>query len=246
MPTVLTVQQPLSVSTRRGSEQAAVDTAPAATSTTLALATKMASDEEPVDSVSMRTIQDQAPIDQEEIAVIDAEIEPVQTQQKQPQPQQSQGSRCLLRGHEIDCGSNYYQLALNRPKHALPTSAFSAGNQLDLPPFMGDIQDEHAVREYLHRAYETYIEKMVGLGLAGSTMSFTAFYRGFRDQAERYVDFAGRFRKMFEFLKADRQKLAVSTRAPGDLPQSLGQCATLSNNVIVCDDLKQNWVYVRQ
>lgn len=159
---------------------------------------------------------------------------------------QSRGSTCALRGVQIDCGSTYYQLLVNRPKHALAETALTQSNRLELPPFGGDIRDESAVRAYLNTAYEAYIHKMIDLGLAGSTMSFTTFYYSFKDQTERNVDFAGRFEAMFEFLKADRQRLAVSTATPSELPQSLGQCATLTQEIIVCDNHKKNWVYVRR
>lgn len=155
------------------------------------------------------------------------------------------GPACALRGQKIDCGSTYYQLLMNRPKHTLAESALTQSNRLELPPFAGNVQDEAAVRAYLNQAYAAYINKMIELGLAGSTMSFTTFYYSFKDQTQRNVDFVGRFETMFEFLKKDRQRLAVSTAMPSELPHSLGQCATLSSEIIVCDNQTKNWVYVR-
>lgn len=158
---------------------------------------------------------------------------------------QKRSAACALRGRQINCGGIYYQLQTNRPKHALARSALSESNRLELPAFSGDMRDERAVRTYVNSAYVSYIEKMLGLGLASSTMSFTTFYYSFKDQTQRNVDFAGRFETMFEFLKNDRKTLAVSTAVPSELPQSLGQCATLSREIIVCDNQKKNWIYLR-
>jgi hypothetical protein len=155
------------------------------------------------------------------------------------------GSACRLQGTSIYCGAVQYRLLLNKPRRAVASEVFAEANRLELATFNGDLSNERAVRAYLLQAYQKYISKMIELGLAGSTMSFTTFYYSFVDQHRRDVDFTGRFSEMFEFLKEDRQRLAVSTAQPAELPKDFEQCGELSSDIIVCDNQKQNWIYQR-
>jgi hypothetical protein len=118
------------------------------------------------------------------------------------------------------------------------------GNTLSLPSFEGDRGDEEAVRRYLSDAYDIYIPKMLAIGLAGTTMSFTAFHNAFHSIEDGGVDFAQRLEQTYHLLKQDKKTLAVKTRYHDELPENINLCTEINRDIVVCDNIGKNWVYV--
>ncbi|WP_404365993.1 hypothetical protein [Marinobacter sp.] len=147
-------------------------------------------------------------------------------------------------GRTIACPGRRFELATNRPASALASAALSGENRLALASFEGSRDDEEAVRSYLSDAYDLYIRKMLDIGLAGATMSFTAFHNAFHTTEAGGVDFAARLQQTYELLKEDRKTLAVSTGYPDELPESIEFCAAIDRDIVACDNVGTNWVYV--
>lgn len=158
----------------------------------------------------------------------------------------SQGlSDCQLQAEVIHCPQGRYRLASNRALSELDEGVLDAGNRLDFGRFQGDREDTEAVRAYLSDAYDRYIPRMLAIGLGANTMSFTAFHNAFQTLESGNVSFAERMAQTYELLKQDRQRLGVKSRYHDDLPESLSLCGIINRNIIVCDNVGTNWVYVR-
>ncbi|QSP96443.1 hypothetical protein LPB19_03320 [Marinobacter salinisoli] len=155
-------------------------------------------------------------------------------------------SQCQLLGERIRCPSGSFRLADNQPNRQLAPDALEDDNRLGLSAFEGNRQDQHAVRQYLSEAYDRYIPAMLGIGLGASTMSFTAFHNAFHTLEDGGVDFAARMEETFRLLKQDKKTLGVKARYHEQLPDGLAQCQVINRNVIVCDDVRTNWVYVQE
>ncbi|MDI9243886.1 hypothetical protein [Marinobacter sp. CHS3-4] len=172
--------------------------------------------------------------------------EPRQEQQTQSEPEpKTELAGCRLNGKRIRCSQGDYRLAENQRKSALEEGVLEPDNQLRLEPFEGSLEDEGAVIPYLSRAYDQYIPKMLRIGLGANTMSFTAFHNAFHTLEGGGVDFSDRMAETYELLKQDRQQLGVKTRYHDDLPDNLSLCDFINRDVLVCDNVGTNWVYVR-
>ena len=153
-------------------------------------------------------------------------------------------AECRLRGERIACRDRQFELALNRPNAELAPGVLTAQNRLDLPPFKGDRANEQQVRRYLSNAYDRYIPKMLSIGLGANTMSFTAFHNAFHTLESGGVDFAERMEQTYELLKQDKRNLAVQARYHEQLPEDLALCEPVGADIIVCDNVATNWVFV--
>jgi len=100
------------------------------------------------------------------------------------------------------------------------------------------------VRRYLSKAYDRYIPAMVDIGLGANTMSFTAFHNAFHTTEDGGIDFARRMEQTFTLLKQDKKNLAVKARYHDELPQDLSLCTVINREIVVCDNVGTNWVYV--
>ncbi|MDL0430797.1 hypothetical protein QPM17_06665 [Marinobacter sp. TBZ242] len=184
---------------------------------------------------------------------------PVQEQEPQPdeEPRARQGAdtrtgteptrelaNCQLNGDRIRCPRGDYRLADNRQRSALTRDALGPDNRLDIEPFSGNRNGQEAVRRYLSQAYDQYIAKMLGIGLGANTMSFTAFHNAFHTMEDAGVDFARRMEQTFSMLKQDRKTLGVKARYHDRLPEDLSLCTVISRDIVVCDNVGTNWVYV--
>ncbi|WP_228743359.1 hypothetical protein [Marinobacter sp. F4218] len=154
-------------------------------------------------------------------------------------------SDCRLEGERITCPDRNFDLALNRPNSELAPGVLARDNRLGLNAYEGDLANETAVRRYLSDAYDRYIPKMVEIGLGANTMSFTAFYNAFQTLEGGGVNFAGRMEQTFQLLKQDKQSLAVKARYHEELPDNLFLCDAVNRDIIVCDNVGTNWVFVR-
>lgn len=181
-----------------------------------------------------RTSTTPAPVQAEPAAA-----EPVE----RPDPAR-QLSGCRLEGQRIACPQRRFELAMNQPNSKLATGVLGPDNRLGLTPFTGNRSDQDAVRRYLSDAYDRYIPKMVEIGLGANTMSFTAFHHAFHTTEDAGVDFARRMEQTFSLLKQDKKTLAVKARYHDNLPQDLSLCEVINADIIVCDDVGTNWVFV--
>ncbi|MBU2955526.1 hypothetical protein KO499_17075 [Marinobacter sp. F3R08] len=152
---------------------------------------------------------------------------------------------CQLRGEVIQCPEEVYELVGNRTLASLEYGVLKPSNRLDIVPFGGKYNDNEAVRSYLSAAYDRYILKMLTIGLGANTMSFTAFHNAFHTLESGGVDFSERMEQTYELLKQDRKTLNVTTRNHDELPESLSLCEPIDRDVIVCDNVGTNWVFVR-
>lgn len=153
-------------------------------------------------------------------------------------------SECQLQGQRISCPQRRFNLVTNQHNSKLTDGVLAPDNRLGLGPFNGDRNEEEAVRRYLSDAYDRYIPKMVDIGLGASTMSFTAFHNAFHTMEDGGVDFAQRMEQTFSLLKQDKKNLAVDTRYPDVLPGDLSLCMVINRDIIVCDNVGTNWVFV--
>ncbi|RBW49357.1 hypothetical protein DS878_10685 [Marinobacter sp. F3R11] len=152
---------------------------------------------------------------------------------------------CELQGELIQCPGQTYELAANRALAALDEGVLEPDNRLGIEPFDGERNDDEAVRTYLSAAYDRYIPKMLTIGLGANTMSFTAFHNAFHTLESGGVDFSERMEQTYELLKQDRKTLGLKARYHDELPESLSLCDTINRDVIVCDNVGINWVFVR-
>ena len=153
---------------------------------------------------------------------------------------------CQLDGETIVCPRRRYQLASNLPNSALPEGVLEDQNLLGLDSYHGDPADEAKLHGYLSQAYDRYIQKMLEIGLGGATMSFTQFYHGYQRHLASGVDYAQRLEATFHLLKQDKKTMAVQARLTDKLPQTLEHCEGVGRNIVVCDDVGTNWVFVLQ
>lgn len=159
-------------------------------------------------------------------------------------PQTRQLADCSLQGRRIACPGKQYNLAENLPNSKLAEGVLEADNRFGLSSFEGDRNNEQAVRSYLSDAYDRYIPAMMEIGLGGNTMSFTAFYQAFHTTEEAGVDFARRMEETYSLLQQDKKTLAVKARYHEELPDDLSLCTVINPDIIVCDNVGTNWVYV--
>lgn len=151
---------------------------------------------------------------------------------------------CRLEGQSITCPDRRFDLAMNQPNSRLTDGVLEPDNRLGLSSFEGNRNDEEAVRRYLSDAYDRYIPKMVDIGLGANTMSFTAFHNAFHTMEDAGVDFARRMEQTFSLLKQDKKNLAVKARYHDEVPDDLSLCTFINREILVCDNVGTNWVYV--
>tara|TARA_B100000809_G_scaffold140904_1_gene138450 strand:+ start:4977 stop:5792 length:816 start_codon:yes stop_codon:yes gene_type:complete len=150
---------------------------------------------------------------------------------------------CSLAGAKIVCAEQEYRLLDNLQNRHLQNNVFAAANVLGLNNYSGDIDNTRLFNSYLGDNYQRYIEGMLRLGLASSTMSYSRFYYTFEDANKNNRDFAARFEKMYVFLKKDKQSMGVKSRYSDEMPAGLHQCVELTASIVVCDNNTMNWVY---
>lgn len=154
-------------------------------------------------------------------------------------------SGCSLQGEQVRCPKARYQLLMNKPNRDLAAGALGPENRFGLAAYQGKANDAAALRNYLGRSYQHYIEKMLEIGLGASTMSYTKFYYTYQEVSSQGEDFAARFEKMYEFLKKDKASMAIKARYDDKVLARIEQCVDLSAELVVCDNGVSNWVFQR-
>ncbi|MYM64374.1 hypothetical protein [Pseudomaricurvus sp. HS19] len=147
---------------------------------------------------------------------------------------------CRLQRYSLLCGDQEFKLSGNLPNSRLEEGALETGNQLLLEEVAS------SDRADMIDNYRRYIEAMLSIGLGASTMSYTKFHHVWRSAAERGESPSRRFARMFEYLKSDKQRLAVQNRYGSALPRDISWCSPLGELLWVCDQKESNWVYVRR
>lgn len=157
----------------------------------------------------------------------------------------SEHGSCALAQQQIRCGATRFELQANRKNKHLPARALSASNRLELSTFNDNKNDAQAFGAYLTRSYVKYLESMQSIGLAGVTMPYSRFYFLFSDLKAKGVDARARFAQMFEYLKQDKSRNAVSEyiEAPAEL--SINDCAKVNQTLFVCDHHRRNYLFLR-
>jgi len=150
---------------------------------------------------------------------------------------------CQLSGERIRCPSARYDLVDNLDNKHLAPGVLGAGNELGLVSYRGDLGDTNGINNYLADSYEHYVNKMLVIGLGGSTMTYTKFHYTFWELVEKREDFAGRVNQMYAYLKQDKASMAVKSRYLHTMPAAMDWCQLLNTTVVICDDGKNNWVY---
>ncbi len=151
---------------------------------------------------------------------------------------------CRFAGDVIVCRDTTFRLTGNRNNQHLAEGALSPDNRLDLPSFSGSASSMAEVRSYLGQVYRRYIDKMLEIGLGGSTMTFGKFAFLFQDLTEKGVDFADRSETMFSYLKKDKGRIGVSEAVTAPTAIDLNNCNRLRTNLIACDGGRKNYLYV--
>ena len=140
--------------------------------------------------------------------------------------------KCSLKKQFIHCDKKVFELAENSPNHILGTKS--------LPKITASSNDRRA----LTATYKGYIRNMLMLGLGDSTMSYTKFVSIYDETNRQNQNFSDRLNTMFAYLKEERQQNGIKKRYNNNYPNSIKACMHLSNTLIVCDNVIQNWVYV--
>lgn len=139
---------------------------------------------------------------------------------------------CQVDTLTLRCAAGNYQLVRNQRNDQLADEVLSNTFKMALPIFRGDAQQASAVNTYLAAAYEHYLQKMIAIGLGGSTMRYGKFAYLFADLNDKGLDFSQRFEKMFSFLKADKRKLRVPVRSAIPAGLDVKQCFALGTFVL--------------
>ena len=145
----------------------------------------------------------------------------------------------------IKCRDGVFSITGNKSNSLLKPAALSSKNKLGLYKFTGDPTNKTQVLDYLTKSYTLYIGKMLDIGLAGATMSFTKFYYLFQDLSDQGVNFEQRFETMYDYLKVDKRSLGVTEDVNAIQGLTIAHCSRLKIDLYTCDNGTTNRVYVR-
>jgi hypothetical protein len=166
-------------------------------------------------------------------------------QDRSTQNQNFSFANCVMSDNSIECGQDLYRLQVNLRNNQLRAEVFSKENQLNFPTKERTEFAQDSDYRYLSHLYPTYIYKMLELGLGDSTMSFTKFATVYWQAKLNGENFHERFRQMYNQLKIEKSQNGIKARYRDNYPIELHQCMRLDADIIVCDDMAQNWVYRR-
>ena len=149
---------------------------------------------------------------------------------------------CSYQSDVIVCGQKRYKQVTNRHNRTLEQGALKKTNGLKLPVIT--LSPEEDGFEYaLTKSYLLYLDKMMGIGLGGVTMTYTKFYYLYLDLLERNVDFNQRFSTMFEFLKKDKRALGVNNKPAVLASLSDKDCSRARASLFICQQGGRNYLF---
>ena len=155
--------------------------------------------------------------------------------------------RCRLKGRRITCkGDTIFELVENRASRHIEAQEFAESNKLSLPIFSGDIKDTPVVKRYLQKAFRYYLDKMIAVGLGGSTITFNKFEYIFYDAKKRNFDFVTRFEMMFDFLKEEKKNSGGVKAELLEENLAIDHCGQLDKEIIICSVTARNRVYLKR
>jgi hypothetical protein len=152
---------------------------------------------------------------------------------------------CEFGGTRIRCGTEQFLLQGNLPNSRLAPGALAPDAHTSFAEYEEGESNQAALMTYASATYRHYIEAMLDIGLGASTMSFTKFYHTLTEAQSNGARFGERLAAMFDFLKKDKATIGVQPHYNDALPEGLSQCMALSELLLVCDNVQQNWVYRR-
>lgn len=155
---------------------------------------------------------------------------------QQPHLAQSQ-ALCSLDKDIIRCGDTKHLLQYNVNNKRLDSEVFSENNTMDLPQYNGS-----NINQYLAQAYAKYIDKMLELGLAGVTLSYSKFHHLFDELQQRDMNFSKRFETMYFYLKKDKKNMMVNTQKIIPRRLKFDQCDAL-NQYWICATATKNYIF---
>jgi len=158
----------------------------------------------------------------------------------------ARSTNCEYLERTINCRDGDFSIIGNKRNSVLQREALSSENKLGLDEFTGDRHNKDQVIDYLTKSYTRYIEKMLAIGLAGETMSFTKFYYIFQDLSDKGVNFQQRFETMYAHLKVDKRSSGVAENVNAIQGLTIAHCNRLKNDLFTCDNGTTNRVYIRE
>lgn len=148
---------------------------------------------------------------------------------------------CSIQADALVCAGARYVLHDNKPNSQLAAGVLEPTNPLILPAI--GLANNAA---QLQSAYEVYLHKMMAIGLAGATLTYSKFYYLYEDAKAQKQDFNKRFTEMYFYLQKDKKTIATGREHKGKTLPTLDQCEFLNRGLIVCDNAGRNWIYAAQ
>lgn len=186
------------------------------------------------------------PVPPQQIDAISPQNKAVREQRESISMETGGVANCELDNESIVCKGERYILQTNLQNRQLDADALTEKNQLSLPSKTAPEYRDESVQRYLSSIYPYYLKKMLRIGLGDATMSFTKFAATYEDITGRGDSFTQRFAKMYELLKTERKSNSVKARYNNSFPASIAQCMRASQDILVCDDIRQNWIYRKE
>ncbi|MFT7559666.1 MAG: hypothetical protein ACI93R_001579 [Flavobacteriales bacterium] len=170
----------------------------------------------------------------------------ISTAKTNTQVMPKQNINCDLHEERLICGDIHFNLQKNLTLNQLPPNALSKNNQLNLPKKTIARFNNRSDHAYLSELYPRYIHKMLDIGLGDSTVSFTKFFALYQQSIKNGNDFSERSNNMFRKLQQERLSNGIRARYKNNYPMKIEQCMRLDNDIFVCDNKQQNWVYKKE
>ena len=150
--------------------------------------------------------------------------------------------QCVFKSREIFCAGVRYQLMGNLANKKLVQGVLEHSNRMNIPVYVGEPSDQVALERYLSHAYGQYIEKMLEIGLGGSTFSYAKFVYLYKDVTDKNINFSGRFETMYRYLKKDKRRMAVPSKSQAPTQLQSQDCYPLKK-LLVCSFDGANWLF---
>lgn len=153
---------------------------------------------------------------------------------------------CKLKLSKISCtDQTHFILAINKENTKIKKGLFDDANQMGLKEYQGDRENKKNLSLYMTLQYKQYLEKMLSIGLGGTTLTYNKFVDIFYITQQSSNRFSDRFETMYSTLKKDKASLGTPKSAPISKNLTIKQCQQISDRLFTCDDQRKNYVFVR-